>query len=100
MKIVARRLLAAATCEEAVDRDDLGAGLGDRRRLLEESLQLLRPLEVEGGDEEDQLEVVHQDLHVDARQVLRLRCRVKRRTHHEGKEANDQDEHEYQLDHI
>ena len=44
--------------------------------------------------------MVHQDLHVDARQILGLGCRVERGTDHEGKEANDQDEHEYQLDYV
>jgi hypothetical protein len=94
------RCCCATAREEAVHRDDLGAGFGDWGGLLEESLQLLRPFKIEGGDQKDELEVVHQDLHVDARQVLRLRSRVERRTNHECKEANDQDEHQNQLDYV
>lgn len=50
--------------EETVERKDLVSHTGHGSSLLVEGVDLVRPREVKGACEEDELEVVNEDLQV------------------------------------
>lgn len=65
-------LALGAAVQEAVEAQDLGGGLGYGLGCGEEVEDALGPVELEGGGQEDQLGVVHQDFQEDTSNIILL----------------------------